>query len=516
MNITILESAYPNSRADIIHQAKKNAASVGKINNDGSVSVYVDDLSNDVIVGTNALKHSLDRRLSINAPVMLKIGEILKNSVKVNELIPRSDNIKNTYALIGAAKNINSEIYVVSFVVNSFTIEIDSVDVLYSANAKTEPAGSLSPRVSTPATDSEISISDLLDYVNNYFPDILPEDVLKHYGHTKRPEGKIGESALFSDRGTYSVYDIIGKNEIANKETENIKTDFGRPQIENLRNIVQSKDFNWDNWNLFIQEKNKTVWEATLNIATTKNGEKILYDIDPIKKVEQAVKSATSTTNGIIRNSKPNVKYSISGINSKTADTSTLAIAETMLEQGTDSEIIRQETGWFKGYDGKWRYEIDDSNIEINTKGFFTNPDVIRYNELKEKFNDGTINEAEWDEMRSLTAKLKGVKMTPDKLSDIVKHSKLFEAYPELKNTKIEFSNLGDTLGEYYKKQNKIVLNENLKTNETQLKNTIVHEIQHAVQDIEGFAKGASSKYWHEKTLEKYRNEYSETRTEFK
>lgn len=30
------------------------------------------------------------------------------------------------------------------------------------------------------------------------------------------------------------------------------------------------------------------------------NGEKILYDIDPIKKVEDAVKSAVTTTNNII------------------------------------------------------------------------------------------------------------------------------------------------------------------------------------------------------------------------
>ena len=101
---------------------------------------------------------------------------------------------------MGVAKNTNNEPYVVSFVVNSYTNTIDTVDVLYSANAKTEPAGSLSPRVSTPSTDSKISISDLLNYVNRYFSDILPEDVLKHYGHTSRPDGKLGESALFSDR----------------------------------------------------------------------------------------------------------------------------------------------------------------------------------------------------------------------------------------------------------------------------------------------------------------------------
>lgn len=56
----------------------------------------------------------------------------------------------------------------------------------------------------------------------------------------------------------------------------------------------------WDSWSVYIQEKNKSVWEATLNIANTTNGEKILYDIDPIKMVEQARKSAKSTTKTIV------------------------------------------------------------------------------------------------------------------------------------------------------------------------------------------------------------------------
>ena len=50
-----------------------------------------------------------------------------------------------------------------------------------------------------------------------------------------------------------------------------------------------------------FKKKNKTVWEATLNIANTANGERILYDIDPIKKVEGAVESAATTTTTIIR-----------------------------------------------------------------------------------------------------------------------------------------------------------------------------------------------------------------------
>lgn len=89
--------------------------------------------------------------------------------------------------------------FVVSFIVNKHTNEIQSIDVLYAVNTKKEPAGSSkSPEVSTPPTGSTISISNLLDCVNNCFPDILPESVLKHYGYSSRPEENIGKNVLFS------------------------------------------------------------------------------------------------------------------------------------------------------------------------------------------------------------------------------------------------------------------------------------------------------------------------------
>lgn len=61
------------------------------------------------------------------------------------------------------------------------------------------------PGFQVPVTDSTISIAELLDYVNKYFPDILPESVLKHYGYDSRPDGKLGESALYQDRPEESV-----------------------------------------------------------------------------------------------------------------------------------------------------------------------------------------------------------------------------------------------------------------------------------------------------------------------
>ena len=101
---------------------------------------------------------------------------------------------------MSAAKNKTNEHYVISFVVNRYSNELVDMDVMYSVNAKKEPAGSLSPSITAQSTGyftgSTISIANYLDVVNKYFPDVLPEDVLKHYGYERRPDGVLGEDTL--------------------------------------------------------------------------------------------------------------------------------------------------------------------------------------------------------------------------------------------------------------------------------------------------------------------------------
>lgn len=61
----------------------------------------------------------------------------------------------------------------------------------------------------------------------------------------------------------------------------------------------------WDVWTTYLQDKENTVWKANLQIANSVNGEKILYEIHPIEKVEGVEKIDTaSTTISISPNSK--------------------------------------------------------------------------------------------------------------------------------------------------------------------------------------------------------------------
>lgn len=203
------ETNIPKNRADVVAIAKRNVSTIGKYDaKTATASVYVKDIGTDVVLSTNGLKHGLDRRFNENAAVTVKAGEILQNAICVNELIPNKAEAAKSYVLIGTAKNTKGDLYLVRAVVNRFNSELTSMDVLYAINAKKESQPrSMRPGFQGPVTDSNISISNLLDYVNRYFPDVLPESVLKHFGHTERPEGKIGESALFSRRSPYAKTD---------------------------------------------------------------------------------------------------------------------------------------------------------------------------------------------------------------------------------------------------------------------------------------------------------------------
>lgn len=216
------------TREDVVNNALVSALSVGHKDSSGNVFVYVDDIDTNVMVSKRGLRHSLDRRLSIIAPVTENIGAILKNSIRINELTPEFDTIEKSYALIGIAKNNNNEPYVVSFIVNKASNEIISVDVLYAVNAKKEATALIEPELSSQSdvslTASTISISDLLDYVNKYYPDLLPEDVLKHYGYKGRPEGVLGESALYSIKENPIDYNaVIEENAELSEMNEDLK-----------------------------------------------------------------------------------------------------------------------------------------------------------------------------------------------------------------------------------------------------------------------------------------------------
>ncbi|WP_415954883.1 LPD38 domain-containing protein [Phocaeicola coprophilus] len=199
-----------------------------------------------------------------------------------------------------------------------------------------------------------------------------------------------------------------------------------------------------------------------------------------------------------------------------------LAVAREMEKSGKDAKSIKIATGWERGADNKWRYETYDG-----TTIFQTNPDNIdvtgetrniksrlsdiedeirqaRKNKNSDKLND-LFNEDE--RLRSRLANLRAIdflssslplgteskNMTLRNILDYDSYNDLLKAYPELSDVKVTMivtSSMNDTSGAYNKNNNEMTLSVNEYAN---LHSTFVHELQHIIQGIEGFASGGNT-----------------------
>ena len=202
---TVNDSSDTYSRDAVIADGLNNAIANGTERGDGSATVFVDDLGEDVIVGKRGLRHGLDRRIADNAPVTEKIGEVLKNSILVNEMDPKRANSDGAYILLGVAAS-SDNMYYVKSIVNRNTGLLETVDVLYSVNTRKESAVSMTKVPSNealPLTDSKISVSDLLGTVKNFANDVLSDDVLSKIGSERNSESE------FASRLRYSINPAI-------------------------------------------------------------------------------------------------------------------------------------------------------------------------------------------------------------------------------------------------------------------------------------------------------------------
>ena len=142
-----------------------------------------------------------------------------------------------------------------------------------------------------------------------------------------------------------------------------------------------------------------------------------------------------------------------------------LSVARRMEEAKKDAKTIKMATGWERGSDGKWRYETGDAKIK----------DTI---ELDGK----TFKRYEEDML-----------WTSGKFGDVVDAPELFKAYPELRDVRIETDAVLNDMpsnGEYNPRTNTITIH----SDDLKYQNSILnHEIQHAIQNIEGFETGGSA-----------------------
>lgn len=174
-----------------------------------------------------------------------------------------------------------------------------------------------------------------------------------------------------------------------------------------------------------------------------------------------------------------------------------------MEKLGADGESIHKATGWHKGADGKWRFEIDDSGMKFYKDGDARLMEEDGYRRLKEltdkwvqSVEDGTeLSAEESAEMERLQEEY-SERVWEEKynLTDFVKHDELFEQYPKLRGVSLVFKELsGGEKGYFEPWDNTIVLSDLLFGKEPDV---VLHEIQHVIQEEEGFSGGSSPMYW--------------------
>ena len=135
--------------------------------------------------------------------------------------------------------------------------------------------------------------------------------------------------------------------------------------------------------------------------------------------------------------------------------------AKELESSGADEIEIWEKTGWYKDKDKKWKFEISQSGGEFD-----------------------------WDLLKSIR-----YDYSRDdnymKLKEVLQDKQLFQAYPELQDLEIIAGNIGSkNWGEYYQEDKLIALNTLFVNTKEKAKSTLYHEIQHAIQDIEGFGFG--------------------------
>lgn len=220
----------------------------------------------------------------------------------------------------------------------------------------------------------------------------------------------------------------------------------------------------------------------------------------------------------------PPGRATAAGIGARSADSAALRRAEALEKSGTDNETIRQETGWYRGMDGRWRFEIDDSGAAFSRSGeaqySADNADYARYTQLMNRMLTGDLTEAEHAELLGLDKKNGSTKKELARridegnatLRDIMQHNALFEAYPEIAETKVKFADMpSGTAGSYNRETNTITLDTKLKYDANDALDALMHEVQHRVQAAEGFASGTNPGYWnrgenYDRAAEKYRD----------
>lgn len=220
---------------------------------------------------------------------------------------------------------------------------------------------------------------------------------------------------------------------------------------------------------------------------------------------------------------------SFAGVGSKTLNKAKLYEATEMHLNGAHPDDIWTQTGFAQGADGKWRYEIPDTSAKLKTENFNTNDP--RYNVPDPKSPSGwsiaegdgsgptispknPLRDADMKKMSTFQQiEHLATADTHQPLSALYDHPELYEAYPFLKNVKVEEFphqwNVPDTTWGMAIGKDSIMVKP---LAPDVMKSVLAHEVQHMIQKHEGFARGGSPQEYLPPELPKAQKDFESMR----
>ena len=189
------------------------------------------------------------------------------------------------------------------------------------------------------------------------------------------------------------------------------------------------------------------------------------------------------------------------GSGAKTADLDKMKIAQRMLDDGVDRADVWKQTGWMRGPDGKMRFEVDDSAARLDM-------DVVppaegrldlaggyleaKYGIPRNKLATGQNPELDKEALAWADKNMHLAREGETAMSAALSHGDAFLAYPDLAKIRLG-RETGKAKGSIDATADKIKVGGGIIGRGADAeKSTALHELQHAIQQKEGFAGGGN------------------------
>jgi len=175
----------------------------------------------------------------------------------------------------------------------------------------------------------------------------------------------------------------------------------------------------------------------------------------------------------------PKPKQIFIGENANTWNKEAAKTAVEMEKAGAKPEDIWSATGTFRGAEGKLRQEISDKYSTIKGGGSFEDVIMNAYDRGVERTR-GTAQREYWQPYKTT-------------VDDVLFHHNLSEAYPELMKIESQLTPNGTgSKGQLMLTDKDLIMQIRPDLQGKKAESTMLHELQHGVQEKEGFAKGGS------------------------